>query len=377
MLELTKRQFLGSVLGMAGSAALAKSVRAASTGLVEKRYRAAIVIDGAGSPEGREAELVPWTADKVAELRQSGLTGWQVTVGDVGPDPEAWDRSIANIAHYDRLIELNPDIFCLARSAADIRKAKADGRSALIYATQNTQLLGSDLDRLEILHGLGVRVVQLTYNLRNFSGDGALEPANAGLSNFGRKAIERIEGLKIVLDLAHGGAQTIIEAIAAAKRPPLISHSGCRALADHSRNVSDEALKALANKGGVFGVYFMPYLTPTYEPTREDVIAHLAHAVNVAGEDHVALGTDGGLKGMVIDDAARAQSRKSFAERSAAGIAAPGEGPNFFPVVQDYNTPTRFLSLSEDLARRGWSMTRIEKILGGNLLRAYGEAWGA
>ena len=99
--------------------------------------------------------------------------------------------------------------------------------------------------------------IQLTYNLRNLSGDGSLEPANSGLSNLGRDTIRRIESEKLLLDLAHGGAKTMAEAAAFAKRPLVISHTGARALADHVRNTDDATIKAVADKGGVTGVYFM------------------------------------------------------------------------------------------------------------------------
>src|SRR5207237_5650495 len=177
----------------------------------------------------------------------------------------------------------------------DVRAAKAAGKAAVIYGTQDTAFAGLNLDRLDVLSGLGVRVVQLTYNLRNLSGDGALEPANAGLSKLGRKTIERIEKNKQLLDLSHGGQRTIAEAIAAATRPPTISHTGCRSLHDNPRNVWDAELKALADKGGVVGIHWMPFLVPGGQPTTADLVRHMAHAVDVCGEDHVAIGTDGGL----------------------------------------------------------------------------------
>ena len=102
--------------------------------------------------------------------------------------------------------------------------------------------------------------VQLTYNLANLSGDGSIEPRNSGITNLGRDTIRRIEAEKLLLDFGHGGARTIDEAIAFAKRPLTISHTGARAITDHPRNVSDAAIRGVAHKGGVVGVYFMPYL---------------------------------------------------------------------------------------------------------------------
>ena len=101
-------------------------------------------------------------------------------------------------------------------------------------------------------------------------GDGSLEPRNSGITKLGRDTIRRIEAEKLLLDLAHGGARTMAEATAFAKRPLVISHTGARALTDHPRNIADATIRAVADKGGVVGVYFMPYLTPDSHPTGAD-----------------------------------------------------------------------------------------------------------
>ncbi len=152
------------------------------------------------------------------------------------------------------------------RSAADILKAKREKKFGVVIGTQDSAMVGTELDRLAQMKKDGVMTVQLTYNLRNLSGDGSLEPANGGLSNLGATRFDRIEAEKLLLDLAHGGARTIDEATAYAKRPLVISHTGARAIIDHPRNVSDAAISAVADKGGVVGVYFMPYLRPDMHP---------------------------------------------------------------------------------------------------------------
>src|SRR5207248_1757214 len=111
-------------------------------------------------------------------------------------------------------------------------------------------------ERISVLKGLGIRVMQLTYNVRNLSGDGCLEPGNGGLSRLGRATIDRIEREKLLLDLSHAGQRTTAEAIAAAIRPPTISHTGCRALHDNPRNQWDPELRACAEKGGTVGIYW-------------------------------------------------------------------------------------------------------------------------
>ena len=368
----TRRTLLAGAGMLAATAALAK-LPAGS------HFDRAIVIDGLGTPDdpdGKDGsfELSP---RGLAQIRNSGTTAWQVTVGDVGNLPTNWGNSVDQTAYWTGFIAANPKIFILGRTAADIREAKASGRAAIIFGTQDTAMAGSDLDRLDTLGNLGVRVVQLTYNNRNLSGDGALEPANAGLSKLGRATIARIEKNKQLLDLSHGGQRTIAEAIAAATRPPTISHTGCRSVYDHPRNVWDAELKALADKGGVVGIYWMPFLVAGGKPTTADLVRHLAHAVDVCGEDHVGIGTDGGLSEIVVDDKYRASARKAAEDRAAKGIAAPGEGPDIFTFIAELNSPMRFRMLSDALDKAGWSAARVDKILGGNLLRLYGEAWGS
>lgn len=371
----TRRAMLAGAGLLAAGAALAKVAPRGD------HYDRAIVIDGLGSvddpvPDGNPDNFV-LSPQAVQQIRASGVTAWQVTVGDVGNDLSNWDTTLGNIAFWERLIAANPAVLMPGRSAADIRAAKAAGKAAIVFGTQDTAMAGANLDRLDTLSGLGVRVVQLTYNNRNLSGDGALEPANAGLSKLGRKTIERIEKNRQLLDLSHGGQRTIAEAIAAAKRPLTISHTGCRALNDNPRNVWDAELKALADKGGVVGIYWMPFLVASGKPLAADLVRHLAHAVDVCGEDHVAIGTDGILSKTLIDDKARASQKKAFEDRIAKGIAAPGEGPDVFTIIPDLDSHLRFRLLSDALAGAGWTAARIDKILGANLLRLYGDVWSA
>jgi membrane dipeptidase len=372
-MESTRRAVLRAAAALAVTPAFARTA--------PDRYSRAIVIDGLGAPDDPDGDKYPdsnvFSPRGLAQIRASGTTAWQVTISDVGNAPTNWDTTLAQIAQWDAIVDANPSLFLQGRSAADIRTAKASGKTALIFGTQDTAMVGQTLDRLDVLNGLGVRVVQLTYNLRNLSGDGALELANAGLSKLGRATIARIEKNKQLLDLSHGGARTIAEALAATKRPPTISHTGCRSLHDNPRNVWDSELKACADKGGVADIYWMPFLVPNGKPTTADLIRHMAHAVDICGEDHVGIGTDGGLSKIVIDDKRRAEQKKIFDDRTAKGIAAPGEGPDVFNMVAELNSPMRFRLLSDALERARWPGARIDKVLGGNLLRLYGEAWGA
>jgi membrane dipeptidase len=368
---------------MIGAAALitstaARRVGAAASGFSDQDFGRAIVIDGLGGFDDPYSPPEATVLDPraIRDLKASGLTMSHLTVNTVGNAPDVWEKTIATIAQADQSITDNPEVLIKVSSTADIRRAKREGKSAVLYGTQDTSLVGSDLDRLALLKGLGVRSVQLTYNLRNLSGDGSLEPGNAGLSKLGHATIARIEKEKMLVDFSHGGQRTIAEGIAATTRPPIISHTGCRALHDNPRNVWDAEMKACADKGGVVGIYWMPFLVANSRPSSADVVRHMDHVKNLCGEDHVSIGTDGILSKTVIDDKSRAAQKKFYDGRAAQGIAAPGEGPDIFNIVADWDDILRYRHLADGLSKAGWPTAQVEKALGANLMRVYGESFG-
>jgi membrane dipeptidase len=156
-----------------------------------------------------------------------------------------------------------------------------------------------------------------------------------------------------------------------------INHTGCRALNDLPRNKTDEELRLVASRGGFIGIYFMPFLDPAGHVTAEEVVAHIEHEVNVCGEDHVGIGTDGSTT--PIDDlqAYRAALAQEIDARRAAGISAAGEGPDTFPFTVNLRGPNEFRELARRLQARGYSGARIDKILGLNFLRFAKDVWGA
>ena len=366
---------------LAGSAAF---IVAAPT-LAQRRtagggwYDQAIIIDalgGVGDPYGPEDQLR--LSDRAwSEMVATGVTVLRDTVFPVGNSADPWSAYQKDIALKQNIILANPDRLVLVRSAADIVKAKREKKFAVVIGTQDTSMVGPELDRLEQMKKDGVLTIQLTYNNRNLAGDGALEPANAGLSKLGKATIERIEKEKLLLDLSHGGARTMAEAAAFAKRPLVISHTGAKALYDHPRNTDDATIRAVADKGGVVGVYFMPFLTADSHPKSADLVAHVEHIARIAGEDHVGIGTDNGVLPMEVNAEARKRLDKWQAERIRLGIASPGEGIGIYPMVADYNSVDRYRRFANDLAKRGWSTERLEKLMGGNFFRVYREAWGA
>jgi membrane dipeptidase len=213
--------------------------------------------------------------------------------------------------------------------------------------------------------------MQLSYNRRSPFGVGCLEGDTGGLTELGREAIAKMNDLGVALDLSHANTQTIAEGIAATKKPPIISHSGCRSVYLHPRNVEDREMKALANKGGVMGVYMLPYLTPSpKQPTLDDYMRHLEYALKTCGEDHVGVGSDVPLQ---VAESDLENMRRQVEQRKAAGISAPGEDrPAYIP---EMNTPRKIELITDALLKRGYTSRATQKVLGENFKRLFGEIW--
>ena len=349
-------------------------------GFSDVQYAKATVIDALGAPGGfdpDEADDAPLSAKWVADARASGVTAVNLTVNAVGNAPGAFDNTIKGIASVEHELTAHPDVFLKVLNAGHLAEAKVTNRMGLIFGCQDTSMLEGDLKRLALFYDLGVRICQPTYNRRNLMGDGCLESADGGLSRLGHEFVAEVNRLRMLLDLSHAGPKTIADGIAASKAPMAITHTGCRDLVDVPRNAWDKELKALADRGGVAGIYFMPFLRASGQPHAEDVVRHIEHAVNVCGEDHVGLGTDGAISRIELNAAYAESQHKFYEARAKAGVAAPGEAADVFNLIPEYNEPRHFKTLADDLSRRGWTTSRIEKILGANFARLFAEVWSA
>jgi membrane dipeptidase len=313
----------------------------------------------------------------VYEAHASGLTAVNVTIGYVAGNMDPFEYTMAEIGQWEALIRANPKDLLKIYSAADILRAKAERRIGVIYGFQNAAMVGTKPERVDIFSDLGVRVVQLTYNPANPLGDGSMAPENRGLTTLGREVVERLNANRLMVDLSHSGQQTCVDAARSSKQPISINHTGCRALNDLPRNKTDEELRLVASNGGFVGIYFMPFLNPSGHATAEDVVAHIDHAVNVCGEDHVGIGTDGSVTSIDDLEAYKGRLAKEIAARRAAGVSAAGERPDTFPFVVDLRGVNQFRDLADRLQQRGYTSGRIEKILGRNFLRFAQEVWGA
>jgi len=376
--DFGRREFLVAGGALAGLAALPAAAFAAAATDAPRwaRYADAAVIDACGSP-GRASsgtERLPLDAGELVDIRASGLTAMNFTVGSVGSYANDFDETIGNIAYWDREIAAHPDLLMKITRGSQLDEAKRAGRLGIIYGFQDTTMYGENLDRFDEFHNFGVRIVQLTYNRRNLMGDGCLEPGNAGLSKLGRSMVEKMNARGTLLDLSHCGQRTTREGIEASTKPVAITHSGCFGLAsDMPRNKRDEELRLLAERGGVIGIYIMPYLRSSGQVMADDVVKHIDYAVNVCGEDHVGLGTDGTTSAVDVTPEFKKKFADEIAERQKRGISAPGERADSFTFAPDLNMPRRFEKIAWLLSQRGYTDARIEKVLGGNFARLFRE----
>lgn len=320
-------------------------------------------------PSGRDVI----TEQALDAALKSGLAATNITLDDTD-----FENAIAAMGKYDNFIRSHSDQLTKIWTAQEIRDAHAQGKVGLIYGVQNTTMLGATADRVDIFADLGLRIVQLTYNPPNMVGGGSMAPGNPGLTEFGRAVIERLNNRRVIVDLSHSGQQLCLDAVRTSRQPIAITHTGCRALTDHPRNKTDEELRLVADKGGYVGIFFIMYLTAGRSHNSSDVAAHIEHAIDVCGEDHVGIGADYGVEELVGD----LGSRKSiWAEminkRKQQGSAAPGEEPDILPYAEDLTGPNQFRMLADVLAKRGHTSARIDKIMGGNFLRYLHDTWGA
>ncbi|MCY4154316.1 MAG: membrane dipeptidase [Gammaproteobacteria bacterium] len=314
-------------------------------------------------------------ARALKDTRASGLTALNVTLGYVSGPEEPYEYTLSDIAAWDSIIRARPTDLIKVLSAQDILAARQENRIGIIFGFQNGESIGNDTERVKVFANLGVRIIQLTYNDQNQIGAGSAVAENSGLTRFGHEVVAALNEARVLVDLSHSGEQTCLDALSASTAPVAMTHTGCRALTNLPRNKTDKELRLVAEGGGVVGIYFMPFLRADGQARADDVVQHLEHALDVCGQDHVGIGTDGDAT--AIDDMTsyRAAIAAEVRQRQQTGISAAGETSRVVPLVPDLMGPTQFQKLADMLHQRGHSTTTIEKILGLNFLRLIRDVW--
>jgi len=340
------------------------------SGAAADLYKRALILDCNSGPPSEEGKL-PLPQNDLNIVRDSGVNVVKWSLAGINSD---FAQAVDEIAYVAQMIEVHPAYFTEVRVPADLERAKREAKLGVILSFESVEMLEGKLERLDLFRNLGVRVMQLSYNRKSAFAAGVMEPNGGGLTALGKEAVKRMNALGVTIDLSHANESTTADVLAASSKPVIVSHAGCAAIHSHPRNKTDDQLKKLADKGGVIGIYDLPYLTASpKQPTVDDYMAHMEHALKVVGEDHVGIGSDVGIEPFDTSPKGMAEFKKSEEERQKSGLAAPEEDRPTY--VVGLNSPRKLEIIAEQLLKRGYSTGAVEKILGRNFARVLTETW--
>ncbi len=303
--------------------------------------------------------------DGICTIESHSGWKWNDVLHDLG-------MRLCDLAHQDFVVHCT--------STADIERAHAEGRLAWIASMEGAAMIENELDRIDLLYGFGVRALGITYSEANALGSGLKERNDGGLTAFGRRAVQRMNRLGMLIDCSHCGDRTTLDVIEASEQPIVLSHIGARALWESNRLAPDDVLEACAARGGVIGVEAAPHTTLTRRHRRhglEAFMEHFEYIVDRVGIDHVGFGPDtvyGDHVGLHRVYAANLSIRES---RSTGGERAADQSFEEVPWVEGLENPTEgSWNILRWLVRRGYSDEDIRKVIGGNALRLLHQVWG-
>jgi membrane dipeptidase len=330
---------------------------------------------------GEDMRMTRWV-DEPALMREyeevweaSGVTCSYQNAGEEGNDPL---RLIKRLARHTYVTDMAPDLMKRVTSPNDIEAAKAEGKHCRYMTGNGIPLAGDqtntqeELRFIRVFYQLGVRMMHLTYNRRNPIGDGCGEPADAGLSEFGKETIQEMNRVGVLIDIAHSGRQTGLDAAAASERPIVISHSCAASLNEHIRCKDDETIRAVIATGGTMGITNVPFFLGG-KGDISTMLDHIDYVAKTFGCDHVTIGTDRSYTSQhTAAENAKVPSRRRIRERWESlwpeGSRGGGSGWNNDSQVQSLMW-TNWPMITVGLVQRGYSDDDIRKIIGGNILR--------
>ncbi|HEX9893022.1 MAG TPA: membrane dipeptidase [Gemmatimonadales bacterium] len=307
-----------------------------------------------------------FTAADAKRYLDSGIHVFHIAVGNGGPD--AYNQSLRFFAQWNGLIAGNDHLMMRIDSPADFERVKTSGKVGILLGLQNSDHFQRP-EQVDFFFNLGQRVSQLTYNSRNWIGNGSTERRDDGLSDYGVEIVQRMNRVGMVVDVSHSGDRTTLDAFEASSVPVLITHSNCRALAPgHPRCKTDEAIRAMAAKGGVMGITGVRMFVKVDEPTTiEHALDHFDHVRKLVGPQHLGVGSDIDLDGYddmppEINKQLRAGYKGSYGFREKIDI-------------EGIDHPKRMFDLTEGLIRRKYTDEEILGVLGANFRRVLSQIW--
>jgi membrane dipeptidase len=305
-----------------------------------------------------------FTAADFEKFKSSG-----VSVINFGEGVDGFADAGLLFAKWNSFIAQYPEWLMRINDAADLRKAKDQGKLGILFGLQSSDQF-QNLDDVNRCFGYGLRVSQLSYNFRTRVADGAFEPFDGGVSEYGGKVIDRMNSIGMAVDLGHASDKTKLDAIEISKKPVILSHGNCRTLNPNApRTTTDDAIRKLARKGGVMGITDIAFMVKGTEPVRvDDVVDHFDHVRDLVGIEHVGVGSDAGIESNDLGSATILQDLLTKADRR---YYVHGQ----HEIVMGLEGPNRMYELTAALVRRGYTDDQVRLVLGGNWARVLKDVW--
>jgi membrane dipeptidase len=287
-----------------------------------------------------------------------------------GNAPWRWDDIITDLGMRQADLAHQRDVMVI-RTIADIDEAHRSGRVGLVFGLEAATPIENEIDRLDVLYGLGLRQIGIAYSDANALGSGLSETSDGGLTALGRRSVTRMNKLGLAIDLSHSSDRTALDVCRHSDRPVFLTHAGARAIWDTSRMKPDDVLRAVADTGGVIGMSAAPHTTLSHAHRRhsiESVMDHFSYCVDLVGIEHVAFGPDTFYGDHV-------QLHRIFTHLLSLSAA---RGPDFEPVayVDGLENPTEnFANICGWLVRHGFDDEAARAVIGGNVYRALQSIW--
>lgn len=275
-------------------------------------------------------------------------------------DMTSMSNTMHHIASVRRYLMDHSGDYQIVSTYDDFKRASSSGKLAISFLFQGVAPIHKDLDMIDVYKQLGVMSMLLSYNIQNEIGSGCTEPHDAGLSRFGERVVQRMNAVGMLIDVSHAGEKTSLDILGASSKPVIFSHSNVNSIYQHPRNLTDQQILACARSGGFIGVNGNGPLLGDPQAPVEKLVDHIDYIVDLAGIDHVALGTDHVYFQDIFD-----QFMKKNAVIYPANYNVPEKhawhsiAPNQLPEIVD------------ELLKRNYQETDIAKIIGGNSMRVY------
>ena len=301
-------------------------------------------------------------ADHILQYSRAGVDVIALSVAF--RDIEGIEKTFRAIATVFAEVRKHPNEIKICKSVNDILLAKKEGKAAVFMTFQETIPFEENLDLIELYYNVGIRQALLAYNTRNSVGDGCAETSDAGLSNFGRMVIGEMNRVGMIVDGAHSGYRTTLEAMEVSNAPFIFSHTNVHALYPHYRNVRDDQIKLCSQTGGVIGITGSGDYMGEVHPTSESIFRHVDYVAQLVGGDHVGIGLD------------YVRNPKFFFETGVFPFPHRWPmPPNGKREITDFMGPECLLDVVTLMSQHGYSETDIHGFLGENFLRVARRVW--